>query len=38
MQAMNESDAAALRRQLTQPVGPIDTTAGVRAGVEDAAR
>src|SRR5512146_2310330 len=38
MPTMNESDTAALRRQMTQPVGPIDTTAGVRAGVENAAR
>jgi hypothetical protein len=38
MPTMNESDAAALRRQLTQPFGPIDTTAGARAGVENAAR
>jgi hypothetical protein len=36
--SMSESDAAALREQLSRPAGPIDTTAGERAGVENAAR
>jgi hypothetical protein len=31
-------DAAAFDRQLKAGIGPIDTSAGVRAGVENAAR
>jgi hypothetical protein len=31
-------DAAAFNRQLNAGIGPIDTSAGVRAGVESAAR